>query len=161
MTKLTPQEMLRSTEALLTGMETAKQHAVFVGFPKENAGEQIYGDGRSIVQNAAVHEYGSANGDIPERSMLRVPFKVKEAEVGGIMLQQFTAVAEGRRDAMTALGRAGVGLVNIVKQAFRTGGFGRWKPLDPETVKRKGSNDILEDTRVMRNSISWVVRRDS
>lgn len=161
MKRLTPSEMLRSTEALLSGMEEAKSKAVFVGLPKENAGGQIYGDGRSILDNGAVHEYGTANGKIPERSFLRVPFQVKEKEIGGALVQQFTAIAEGRRSVNEALGRVGIAAVNIIKEAFRTGGFGKWKKLAPATVAAKGSDDILEDTRVLRNSITWAVRNDS
>ena len=158
---MTPDQMLKSTQALLSNMEEAKSKAVFVGFPKEKVGSQIYGDGRSIIENAAVHEYGSLDGTIPERSMLRVPFKIKNDDIGGAMLQQWTAVAEGRRDVDTALGRFGVFAVNVVNEAFRTGGFGRWKKLDDETVKRKGFSDILEDTRVMRNSVTHVVRANN
>jgi len=159
--RLTPAEMLRSTEALLTGMEEAKNKAVFVGLPKEKAGGQIYGDGRSILDNAAVHEYGTVDGKIPERSFLRVPFQIKRDEIGAMLVQQFTAIAEGRRSVNDALGRVGIAAVNIVKEAFRTGGFGKWKKLKPATIEAKGFDDILEDTRVMRNSVTWVVRDDT
>ena len=157
--KVTPVKMLETTQALQNSMETAKDHAVFVGLPKEKVGGQIYGDGQSIMTIGAIHEYGGGNN--PERSFLRVPFQEKESEVGGEILRQFEAVAEGRRDVKTSLGRVGARAVNIVKEAFRTGGFGKWPKLNPATVERKGFDDILEDTRVLRNSVGWVVRRDS
>lgn len=160
MTKMTPAEMLRSTQALLSNMEEAKSKAVFVGLPAEKAGSQIYGDGRSIIENAAVHEYGSHDGRIPERSFMRVPFKEKESDLGGAILQQWSQVAEGKRTVDVALGRVGIAAVAVMKDAFRTGGFGKWPALKPETVERKGHSKILEDTRVLRNSLSWVVRND-
>lgn len=158
MKKVKPEDMLKDTTALLNAIESAKKQAVFVGLPKEKAGGQIYGDGQSIMTIGAVHEYGGGNN--PVRSFLRLPFKQKEAEIGGALLQQFQAVAEGRRDVFTALSRVGIAAVNIVKEAFRTGGFGQWPKLTDATVERKGHDDILEDTRVLRNSITWAVRND-
>lgn len=146
-------------------MEEAKRKAVFVGLPKEKVGGEIYGKNgegnpRTIIENAAVHEYGSMDGRIPERSMLRVPFKLKKAEIGGMIIQQWQAIAEGNRTVDVGMGRIGIAAVNIIKQAFATGGFGTWKELSPETVAAKGHGKILEDTRVMRNSMTWVVRND-
>jgi phage gpG-like protein len=160
MTRMTPSQMLRSTQALLSNMEEAKSKAVFVGLPKEKVGGEIYGEGRTIIENGAVHEHGSLDGDIPARSFLKMPFTEKKADMGGAILQQFTAVAEGRRSVDEALGRVGIAAINIVKAAFRTGGFGKWKPLAQSTIDRKGHSKILEDTRVLRNSQTWVVRAE-
>lgn len=158
MTVVSPEQMLKQTVALQKAMLEATTKAVFVGLPKESAGSAIYGDGQSVMTIGATHEYGA--GKNPERSFLRVPFDDKKDEIGAQITQQFIAIAEGRRDAVVSLSRVGIAAVNIVKEAFRTGGFGKWPKLAPATVAAKGFDDILEDTRVLRNSISWVVRND-
>ena len=45
--------------------------------------------------------------------------------------------------ALEVLGIAGV---QTVEEAFRTGGFGRWRSLKPATIRRKGSAAILIDS---------------
>ena len=89
-----------------------------------------------------------------------MPFKEKADELGGRVLKEFSNFITENKKVDIVMGRIGVAAVNIVKQAFRTGGFGKWKALDPDTVKEKGFSDILENTRVMRNSVTWAVRND-
>lgn len=164
MRKVSPQEMLNHVVDIERMVEGLNGKYVAVGLPKETVAGKIHGtsNGRSrtIVENAMVHEFGSADGRIPERSMLRMPFKVREKELGARVLKEFSNFIIENKNIDTVLGRIGVAAVNIVKEAFRTGGFGKWKKLDPATVKRKGFTDILENSRVTRNSMTWVVRND-
>lgn len=158
--RVSPEQMLSHVQNLEQMVEGLNGKHVAVGLPKEKVGGHIHGKGRTIIDNAVVHEFGSANGVIPERSFLRLPFKVKENELGAGILKEFQAVEQEKQTVDVALGRIGLRAVNIVKEAFRTGGFGKWKKLQPETVERKGFSDILEDTRVTRNSVTWAVRND-
>src|SRR5690606_28546471 len=52
-----------------------KQNSVLVGVPK---GAGNYEDGTKMAVIAAVQEYGSADGRIPERSFLRVPLSAEQ-----------------------------------------------------------------------------------
>lgn len=52
----------------------------------------------------------------------------------------------GRLDARHLLSMIGDELVDHVEEAFVTGGFGEWAPLDPATIRAKGSSRILVDT---------------
>lgn len=158
--KVTPEQMLEHVTNIGRMVDDLNGRYVAVGLPSEKISGKLYGDGRSIVDNAVVHEFGSANGVIPERSFLRMPFKVKNVDMGARVLKEFQKVIDGAQTTTAALGRIGVGAVDIVKQAFRTGGFGNWKKLKQETIDRKGFSDILEDSRVMRNSVTSVVRND-
>ena len=46
----------------------------------------------------------------------------------------------------------------ISKGAFATGGYGKWKKLNPQTIKRKGSSEILIDTNSLSKNIhNWIV----
>lgn len=52
----------------------------------------------------------------------------------------------GRLDARDLLGLLADELIEHVEEAFATSGFGEWAPLDPATVRAKGSGRILVDT---------------
>lgn len=125
---------------------------------------------------AAIHEYGSAEHNLPPRSMLRVPigdhikeimdpFKGKAVQMlkAGSLLQMYKKI--------------GVAAEKVVLQAFQTGGYGKWPDLTYKTLLRKlkGSlkvrkgkigriyagqvgQGILVDTGQLRRSFSSRVR---
>ena len=95
---------------------------------------------------------------IPQRSFLRVPFRTKRKEVNQFIAKQFEAVSNGDISPDIGLGRIGVMTANISKGAFTSLGYGEWKPITAETVRRKGSSQTLIDTGILRSSITWVVR---
>lgn len=53
-----PEAFLKRTQKMADNLKAMKKRAVFVGLPKDKVGGAIYGDGRSILANGAVHEYG-------------------------------------------------------------------------------------------------------
>ena len=64
----------------------------------------------------------------------------------------------GKSTAIKELGKLGIAGQEISKGAFATGGYGKWEKLKPQTVKRKGSSDILIDKSKLVNSIhNWIV----
>lgn len=157
MKKVTPAQMLKRTTDYAAALEAAKKRAVFVGLPKDKVGGAVYGDGRTIIQNGATHEYGAPQQGIPQRSFLRVPFNTKRKDLNKTIAKQFEAVAEGR-DPEVALGRIGVIATNVSKGAFTSLGYGAWSPIKPATAAAKGSSQTLIDTGILRGSITWVVR---
>ncbi len=110
------------------------------------------------------HEFGEIvklNGrdvKLPERSFLRVP--IAENMQGYLDSSgMFTKEAERQvvRDGslvpwITNLGIIGV---SIVLDAFKTGGFGKWKP---SNMKFKKNHQTLVETQQLRNSITWDVK---
>ena len=55
-----PEDMLKKTTGLLNAMDEAKRRHVAVGLPVDKVGSKIYGDGMSIFQIGAIHEYGAS-----------------------------------------------------------------------------------------------------
>lgn len=153
---MTPKDMLKNTTAYLKAIEEAKRKHVAVGLPVEKVGAKIYGDGMTIFQVGAIHEFGSEYN--PRRSFLRVPFATKKAEIADALLREFKAVSEGKRTADHALGRVGILAENISRGAFRSRGYGQWPDIKNSTKKRKGSSQVLIDTGILSGSITSVVR---
>lgn len=153
---MTPKEMQAHTAEMLKVMKEIKRKAAFVGLPAEKVGEKIYGDGRSVIATGATHEYGY--GPIPQRSFLRAPFDIKRKELDEGIAKQFEAVTNGSASVDTGLGRVGVLATNVSKGAFTSRGYGTWPDITDETKQRKGSDQVLIDTGILRGSITWVIR---
>lgn len=156
---MTPEETLGKMNSYLDNLRYAKNHATYVGLPKDKVGGEIYGDGNTIISIGAIHEFGA--GSVPQRSFLRVPFNTKRKDIDKTISLQFSAVFEKGKDAESALNIIGAKATNISKGAFTTQGYGSWSPLKPETIAAKGSSQILIDTGILRNSITWSVRNAS
>jgi hypothetical protein len=149
------EDNLKQLRGYAQGLEKAKRARVAVGLPKEKVGGEIYGDGMTIVQVGAIHEYGE--GSAPQRSFLRVPFQLKADEINDFVAKQFAKVFDGQ-PVDKLLGLVGIKARNISVGAFTSQGYGTWPALDSSTVQAKGSSQPLIDTGTLRNSISYVVR---
>lgn len=104
----------------------------------------------------AAHEFGTEK--LPVRSFLRMPLTEKingELQKAGAFKQDTLkkVIAEGSLRAWVAA----VGVIGekIVKEAFATGGFGRWKPT-VNMAKKKVQMTLVESTQ-LRESISSEV----
>jgi hypothetical protein len=156
MATLTPEEMLRRTRDYAANIAKAMQMHVAVGLPTEKVGGKVYGDGMTVIELGAIHEYGAGNN--PRRSFLRAPFTAKRSELSAGIAQQFQDVFERGKSAEQALGLVGTIAVNVSKGAFTTRGYGDWPDIKPATKTAKGSSQVLIDTGTLRNSITYVVR---
>ena len=155
MKKLTPQQMAAHTKQMASNIRTARNAVVAVGLPAEKVGGQIYGDGMTVIEVGASHEYGAG---VPRRSFLRVPFDIKRDEMDTVTAQQFRAVFEKGQSLQRALGLIGTQARNIVVMAFTSRGYGAWPDISEATKEEKGSSQVLIDTGTLRNSITYVVR---
>lgn len=114
------------------------------------------------MDNAAVglqHELGSFTKKIPIRSWLRMPLGVSQREIirdasyGANELIGLGRIAE-------VLKRLGFACEDAILAAFKSGGFGTWKPISARTAKAKGSTAILIETNQLRRSVaSQVVKQ--
>lgn len=131
-----------------------KQNGVLVGVPK---GAGNYEDGTKMAVIAAVQEYGSADGRIPERSFLRVPLSAEQRRFAATFRHSVPDVVHGRLTSKQMLDRVGNQAVGVVQDAISAGID---PPNAPSTVKRKGSSTPLIDTRALVQHITYVIEGD-
>jgi len=138
MSKRTPAQAAEAMQKQVANIEKAKRLTVKVGVI--GAGARIYKGGKTVVDIATIHEYGT--DDVPMRSFLRTPFFVEKG-----------------KDAEAAMDSIGVKAQKIIFGAFDSEGYGFWAPLKPQTIKKKkGKSDILVDVGTLRQSITWAVK---
>lgn len=153
-------EKLKEQERKLKNMERAKKLILKVGLPAgESASSKAYkSDGMlsapTVLEVGIWHEYGTQH--VPMRSFLRAPFEINKALLSNLIASQFARVEDGF-DADKALGIVGLAAVNISRGAFTTRGYGSWPDISQATKDAKGSSQVLIDTGILRNAITWVV----
>ncbi len=112
-------------------------------------------DGLTVAGVAAVHEFGTADGRIPERSFLRATFDANNSRYAGMAKRIAARVVDGE-DPEGLLTALGLTIAGDVQERIAAG----IEPtLAPATVARKGSSTPLIDTGRLRQSISSRVRR--
>jgi len=111
-------------------------------------------DGTSLAMVAAVHEFGSPERGIPERSFIRSAIAGNIHGIKSINAHSIKRMVDGTLDENTALGRLGLYVVAKIQQQIVDGSFA---PLAPSTIKRKGSDKPLIDTGQLRASITYQI----
>lgn len=111
-------------------------------------------DGTSTALVAAVHEFGSPERGIPERSFLRAGLRASFFAITRLNVDSLRAVANNTMSVDTALARTGAVAAGGVQKYIPEGDF---VPNAPSTVKAKGSSKPLIDTGHLRQSITYVV----
>lgn len=96
----------------------------------------------------ALMEFGSVEDNIPPRPFLSLL-------VRGVKARAKINKKIGK--AKNILNSLGEYLIKKLYRAFNTRGFGTWAPNAPLTVKKKGFNKPLIDTRQLLNSISYRI----
>ena len=152
---MNPKAFLKKSQELLENLNKAQTLSVAVGLPREKVGGEIYGDGTTILEVGASHEYGIG---LPVRSWLRMPLAFKVKDLDSTITSQFKDVFDGKTRVEKGLNLVGAKARNIILEAFRTSGWGTWPDITQETKDLKGSSKILIDTGTLRNSVTWVVR---
>ncbi len=155
----TPEKTKELMDNYLKELERAVDASVKVGLPSDKVGGEVYGDGVTIMQIGAQHEYGTEK--MPSRSFLRMPFDLKRDEINSFIGLQFKAVLEGKRSSNDAMELVGVKAVNISRTAFRNNGYGQWAPLAESTkfIKAEaGKTTPLVWSGILRNAITWSIK---
>lgn len=88
----------------------------------------------TLGEVGVVHEFGSKDGTIPERSYLRVPAQEKQKEMLGYIDELRSQVVTNKMTVQTALGRIGMKFESIVRDRIRSNIPPRLKD---ETIDRK------------------------
>jgi hypothetical protein len=113
-------------------------------------------EGFTMVELAAVHEFGSRDGRIPERSFIRRTMTAKADDVGALAGKLARGIINDRFTVLQALGLLGEFGAAEIKKTI-TDGDGVPPPNAPTTIARKGSDRPLVDTGRLVQSITSVV----
>ena len=134
-------------------IKIATTHEVNIGIAQD-IGQ--YPNGEKVVDVGRRHEFGIG---VPRRSFLRMPFIEKQNIIDKAIATSWKKITDGKSTALKEFGILGIIGQNISKDAFASGGFGKWEKLKPATEKAKGSDEILLDTSKLVQSITnWVVK---
>lgn len=109
----------------------------------------------TMAQLAAIHEFGSSDGRIPERSFMRSSITQNKASLKKLIDSLTGQIVDGKISEIRALGIIGQTVKQNMQAKIRSG---LTPPLKPETIRRKGSSKPLIDTGQLINSIEWEVK---
>lgn len=136
-------------EKLLRKMSYAPH--VAVGILQDEAVDNNF----SMVDLALVHEFGSKDGRIPQRSFMRATCDAKRNEHIKLADILQSKVIEGSLSIRQALGQLGEVAEKDMVQAINNG----LEPqLKPATIRRKKSSKPLIDTGRLKGSIKHEIR---
>lgn len=125
-----------------------------------SAGNHTSEDGTTIsmVELAAIHEYGSEAANIPERSFLRRTFQLREQDIKKQIVKISRAYLVSKVGLDQALGLLGQWLVAAVRNTITSEQVVpklEESPAGRRTIKRKGSSVTLVDHGQLLNAISY------
>ena len=122
-------------------------------------GEETREDEMSSADIAAVHEFGSEDGTIPERSFLRAGSDHYSEEIGEAFSTAFRKITTGERvSARRELERIGLFGQAKIREYITVVGQGVWPDISEATKKAKGSTAILIDTGQLRRDVTYSVQ---
>lgn len=114
----------------------------------------IYGNGGdasdNLAERAAVHEFGTRDGRIPERPFNRQAFDKNLKDTKKTIEIEFAKVLARKSKAKRFLSTVGAFYEGRLKKELEIGGF---RALSPKTIAMKGSSRPLLDTGQMRGAI--------
>lgn len=154
-------------QALTKRINDAKHISAHVGVLADKGGSAKAGESDlTLVELAAIHEFGSADGHIPERAFIRGTLYSRVAEqLKQRVTEAVKNIAEEKTDVKTAIGRLGAWAAAEIKNTIsrnEADGYGEYPypPLADSTIAAKGSSTPLVDTGQLLNSITWEVVDD-
>lgn len=155
---------------LMSGFKVnAGETAGFVGWlrssgehkPKEEADKAAKGGAQhpqapiTMAQIAAVMEFGSSDGNIPERAPIRTTLAEHSKDIKRLIKKVAGAIVDGKMNKAKALGlvcqKIADGLVAKIESNLPP-------PNAPETIARKKSSKTLIDTGQIKNSVDWEIK---
>jgi hypothetical protein len=130
---------------------------VKVGVLGSKGGDQKHDaeSGFTMIELAAVHEFGTSDGRVPERAWIRLSFQTSEKELSAFIAPLAAAVVQDKMDIMRALGLVGQWGVAEVRRTVTQSDIP--PPLADSTIARKGSDRPLLDTGRMLQSVQYEI----
>ena len=117
--------------------------------------DEVHDEHFSMVDLAMVHEYGSRDGHIPERSFIRSTCDAKKKDhikLIGKLHSKLLAGHLSTKQALSIIGEV------VAKDMVQTINQGIEPGLAAATIKRKGSSKPLIDTGRLKGCITHEVR---
>lgn len=142
---------------LMKHAKEIKDSKVKVGVLDEGDGAAVHDAGGvlTVAEIAAIHEFGTQDGHIPERSFVRSTFDEKHEELVELGKELMKKVLEGKIPVDRALNVLGAKLATEIKKKITVDGVP--PPNAESTVIAKGSSRPLVDTGRMVNAITWAI----
>lgn len=132
---------------------------VVVGIRSEKGTATAEGDSLNLAGIAAVNEFGSKDGHVPERSFLRSTFDAGKAAYTNAIEASLGKITDGKSDIDKELGLLGARVAGDVQATITSG-----VPPEnaPSTIRRKrGSTGTLRDSGRLSASVDSEVRGGS
>jgi len=135
--------------------ELGRDYYVDVGI----LGQERAPNGMTLAGIGAVHEFGSKDQKIPERSFIRAPLRDHQYEITQIV-QANTGVRLETGDIQGIFKDIGIVCENQMQAAFDTSGDGKWAPLSENYKIRPSGQPVndaskpLIDTGALRKAIT-------
>lgn len=120
----------------------------------KSAGEDGNASPYTLLEVAAVHEFGAPDAGIPQRSFIRSTVDAKAPEIAAVQHAVAVRVLKGQTPIEDGLNQIGAKVASFVQGTISAGVL---PALKPETVERKGSSKPLVDTGQLRAAITWKV----
>jgi hypothetical protein len=137
-------------------MEKIADDTLRVGVIGTGAGESR--DGVTTADLAAIHEFGTRDGHIPERSFIRSTTAAKQPEIKALFRKGLEAVVKGKATPDKVLNVVGAFIAAEIKKTVTTGA-GVSPALADSTIAAKGSDRPLVDTGRLINAVSYAIEK--
>lgn len=151
----------RIQRALLLESAAAKESHVKVGIIASKGGKATVGDGDlTMIELAAIHEFGSPAAGIPQRSFIRSTFTRQENIKAMVELTgKLTSKVIQGMPLNQALGLIGTWAVARIRETIdeRLTQGPENQANAPSTIRKKGSDQPLVDTGRLKQSLAWKV----
>lgn len=108
----------------------------------------------SLLEVAAVHEFGAPAAGIPQRSFIRATVDEHAADIARMERVMLAKVVAGEIALKPALDAIGAKVAGWCQQRIAAGIA---PALSPATVAKKKSSTPLVDTGQLRSSLTWLV----
>ena len=143
-------------DALARWMRDAGRKTVRVGVLSDSPKRERDGEtgALSLVEVAAVHEFGAPSAGVPQRSFVRATVDAESAEITRLQETLGAQMLNGQVTEDQALSLIGAKVASMMQARITTN---IPPPLKPETVDRKGSSVALVDTGQLKASITFAV----
>lgn len=133
------------------------------GRPKANTPYSKNTNGITVAETAAIHEFGTKDGTIPERSFLRELFRSGRRDLTKAQFKILRKYMLGQITGQKAANMLGLFAESFLKEQFQTGGRGKWPALAPDNRRAKkqgGKAKPLVDTGELRDAQTYEVLKD-
>jgi hypothetical protein len=152
----------RKLRQIQAEIEKAGRAYVKVGVLSSDGGGAEHSDGITMVELAAIHEFGSPAANIPERSFIRRTFTDQKGKFTALAAKLVRQIFEGKMTtdrALELLGTWGATEVKNTVSEERVTPKLEESEAGRRTIARKGSSVTLIDTGRMVPSVTHEVKQ--